>query len=101
MFNNRSTALIAILAVAVLGSVVAATTNAARTTDYGFYDPIADVHTMIEHLYVTEPIDEDIQLGAIQGMLEELGDPYTTFIPAELERDFNKDMKGQYVGIGA
>mgnify|MGYP003630923856 FL=1 len=102
MFNNRSTALIAILAVAVLGSVVAVTTNAARTTtDYGFYDPIVDVHTMIEHLYVTEPSDEDIQLGAIQGMLEELGDPYTVFIPAELERDFNKDMKGQYVGIGA
>ena len=56
---------------------------------------------MIEHLYVEEPADDEIQLGAINGMLENLNDPYTAFIPADLERDFNKDMKGEYVGIGA
>ncbi|MGJ8636278.1 MAG: S41 family peptidase [Phycisphaerales bacterium] len=106
MFNSsafRSSALIAILGIAVVGSAVAVTTNATRSTsaDYGFYDPIVDVHAMIEHLYVTEPTDEDIQMGAIAGMLEELNDPYTIFIPASEERNFNKDMKGEYVGIGA
>ncbi|MFK7759903.1 MAG: S41 family peptidase [Phycisphaerales bacterium] len=102
MFKAPTTALIAILAIAVFGSVIVVTTNAARTpTDYGFYDPIVDVHTLIEHLYVEEPTDDEIQLGAITGMLENLNDPYTTFIPAELERDFNKDLRGQYVGIGA
>ena len=102
MLINRTSALISILGVAVVGSAVAVTTSATRApTDYGFYDPIVDIHTLIEHLYVEEPTDEDIQLGAIAGMLEELGDPYTTFIPAEQERDFNKSMRGQYVGIGA
>lgn len=102
MSKLRSNALLGLLGIAVIGSVVAVTTNAGRiSTDYGFYDPIVDVHTMIEHLYVEEPTDEDIQLGAINGMLENLNDPYTTFIPADLERDFNKDMKGEYVGIGA
>jgi len=102
MFKSRSSALIAILGIAVLGSAVAVTTNASRSAaDYGFYDPIVDVHNMIEHLFVTEPTDEDIQLGAINGMLEQLGDPHTAFIPASHERDFNKDMRGQYVGIGA
>ena len=101
MQNLRANALVATLAVAVLGSAVAVTTNATRSTDYGFYDPIVDVHTMIEHLYVEEPTDNEIQIGAINGMLENLNDPYTTFIPADLERDFNKDMRGEYVGIGA
>jgi carboxyl-terminal processing protease len=101
MQNFRTNALVATLAVAVIGSAVAVTTSATRSTDYGFYDPIVDVHTMIEHLYVEEPTDNEIQLGAIQGMLENLNDPYTTFIPADLERDFNKDMRGEYVGIGA
>ncbi len=101
MQNLRANALVATLAVAVLGSAVAVTTNATRSTDYGFYDPIVDVHTMIEHLYVEEPTDNEIQLGAINGMLENLNDPYTTFIPADLERDFDKDMRGEYVGIGA
>lgn len=101
MLTKRTTTLLFVLAATALGSAMAVTTNANRSVDYGFYDPIVDVHTMIEHLYVTEPTDEEIQLGAINGMLEELGDPYTAFIPADHERDFNKDMKGEYVGIGA
>ena len=102
MLTKRTNTLIFILAATALVSVMAAlTANASKSTDYSFYDPIVDVHNMIEHLFVTEPVDQDIQLGAIKGMLEELNDPYTSFIPADHERNFNKDMKGQYVGIGA
>lgn len=102
MLSKRTNTLLFILAATALVSTTAAlTASASKNTDYGFYDPIVDVHAMIEHLYVTEPSDEDIQLGAIKGMLEELGDPYTAFIPASDERNFNKDMRGEYVGIGA
>jgi len=101
MLTKRTSTLLFVLAATALGSAMAVTSNTTKNIDYGFYDPIVDVHNMIEHLYVTEPTDEDIQLGAIRGMLEELGDPHTAFIPASLERDFNKDMRGEYVGIGA
>ncbi len=101
MLTKRTSTLLFVLAATALGSAMAVTASNTSKVDYGFYDPIVDVHNMIEHLYVTEPTDEDIQIGAINGMIEKLGDPHTVFIPASHERDFNKDMRGQYVGIGA
>ncbi len=101
MARTRMSALLTILGVAVVGSTIAVTTNAARVGDYGFYDPIVDVHTMIDRLYVEEPDEALVQQGAIEGMLEKLNDPYTQFVPARLEEDFNKNLKGEYVGIGA
>ena len=102
MARSHTTALVAILGVAVLGSTVAVTARAARSgADYGFYDPIVDVHTMIDNLYVEDPDDEQIQLGAINGMLEELGDPFSAFVPKSEEDEFAKNLKGEYVGIGA
>lgn len=101
MARSRMSALLMILGVAVVGSTIAVSTNAARVGDYGFYDPIVDVHTMIDRLYVEEPDESAIQQGAIEGMLEKLNDPYTQFVPAQLEEDFNKNLKGEYVGIGA
>lgn len=101
MARSRMSALLMILGVAVVGSTIAVTTKAARVGDYGFYDPIVDVHTMIDRLYVEEPDEEAVQQGAIEGMIEKLNDPYTQFVPTSLEEDFNKNLKGQYVGIGA
>ncbi len=101
MKNKRTSTLLLILSATALVSAMALTSTASKNTDYTFYDPIIDVHNLVEHLYVEEPDDKQIQIGAIKGMLEELNDPYTSYIPASDERNFNKDMKGEYVGIGA
>lgn len=101
MARSHTTALISILGVAVLGSVVAVSTKAARTGDYAFYDPIVDVHTLIDRLYVEEPDRDALQRGAIQGMIDELNDPFTSFVPSRDEQEFNKSLTGEYVGIGA
>ncbi len=102
--SKRSTLpLIGILGVAVVGSTIAVATNAIRITDdqYSFFDPIVDVSTLINALYVEEADIEAMQRGAIEGMLEELNDPYTTFVPTRDTKDFSKDLTGEYVGIGA
>ena len=39
--------------------------------------------------------------AAIAAMAESLGDPYTVYVPPASEDDFNKDLRGAYVGIGA
>lgn len=39
--------------------------------------------------------------GAIKGMLQATGDPYTTFFTAEENKKFNEDMSGNFEGIGA
>lgn len=39
--------------------------------------------------------------GAISGMVQSLGDPYTVFLPPTQNNDFKAGMAGQFEGIGA
>ncbi len=39
--------------------------------------------------------------GAISGMVNALGDPYTTYLPPKDNKDFKDDLGGQFEGIGA
>src|SRR3990167_4281677 len=39
--------------------------------------------------------------GAIGGMVNALGDPYTLFLPPKENKDFKEDLGGQFEGIGA
>lgn len=68
---------------------------------YAWFDPIIDVQRLIAGRFVTEPDLRAMQLGAISGMLEALDDRYTVFIPEESLGDFDKALRGEYVGIGA
>tara|TARA_R110000782_G_scaffold57258_32_gene119882 strand:+ start:5550 stop:7229 length:1680 start_codon:yes stop_codon:yes gene_type:complete len=95
---NRS--LIGILGVAVIGSTIAVATNAARDP-YAFFDPIVEVRMLIDEHYVEQPDDQEMMVGAINGMIETLNDPYTQFVPAADTAEFTKNLTGEYVGIGA
>lgn len=75
-----------------------------RANDYALFDPIIDVQHLIDtHFY--KDLDEEklraMQEGAIRGMLESLDDPYTEYIPARQIAEFDKDIRGEYAGIGA
>lgn len=39
--------------------------------------------------------------GAISGMVNSLGDPYTTYLPPKENKDFKADLGGSFEGIGA
>ena len=103
MAQRNTLPLLALLGVAVIGSTIAVATNAVRVSgdEYGFYDPIVDVHSLINGLYVDDAQFDALQLGAINGMIEELNDPYTTFVPRQDTERFSRDLTGEYVGIGA
>ncbi|HOF50648.1 MAG TPA: S41 family peptidase [Candidatus Colwellbacteria bacterium] len=45
--------------------------------------------------------DQDLVYGAISGMLESLGDPYTVFMNPEDAKKFTEDVNGNFGGIGA
>ncbi len=88
--------LLAILGVAVIGSTVAVTSR----RDYAFFDPLVAVKSIVSQRFVETPDETAMQLGAIQGMIEALKDPYTEYVPPSAIREFNKDLTGDYVGIG-
>lgn len=75
-----------------------------RATDYALFDPLIDIHHLLSRHFFQNLDDDrlkDMQLGAINGMLDVLDDPYTEFIPNEDIDDFDKVVRGEYAGIGA
>ncbi len=85
------------LAVAVVGSTLAI----AQRDDFAFFDPLMDVKGAIDRFYLEEPDEKALQTGAIEGMVATLNDPYTVYVPARERKDFDKELTGEYVGIGA
>lgn len=45
--------------------------------------------------------DEDLVYGAIKGMVDALGDPYSIFLEPEVSRVFQENINGSFEGIGA
>lgn len=85
----------------LLGVQILVTVGATRSDDLTWFDPLIDVREMVLEDHVGTPDVAAMQEAAIAGMLETLDDPYTTWIPPRMQRDFDKQMSGAYVGIGA
>lgn len=64
------------------------------------FDKLYEVRDVINSQYYQD-IDQDALVeGAIKGMVNAVGDPYTVFFNEEEYEDFNDDGQGNYVGIG-
>jgi len=100
---SRTRRLATVLLIVVLGVLAIRLPMAAaeRAGDYAVFDPVVDVYALVKRQFYKEPDPSELQRGAISGMLETLDDPYTEFIPAENTADFDKEILGEYVGIGA
>jgi carboxyl-terminal processing protease len=57
---------------------------------------------LVHQEYVEQPVDsEALVTGAINGMLEVLGDRHTSYMPPQEFELFNESLSGSYSGIGA
>ncbi len=74
---------------------------AARSSDYEWIDPIVDVRRILLDSFVRQPDELKMQQSMIEAMVSTVDDPYTVFVSPEQEADFNKSLRGTYVGIGA
>ncbi len=59
-----------------------------------------EVHRLVSERYVEEMDSSDLYRMAIDGMLSELGDPYSAFISAEQADDLELAIEGDYGGLG-
>ncbi|MEP7135883.1 MAG: S41 family peptidase [Chloroflexota bacterium] len=66
------------------------------------FGPFWEAWNIIHDQYVVQPID-DVKLmqGAINGMMESLGDKHSTYMDPQTYKDANADLAGAYEGIGA
>ncbi len=60
------------------------------------------VWTMVASEYLERPVSGKKMLyGAINGMVNSLGDPYTSFLDPDLNKSVQSNLNGTYEGIGA
>jgi carboxyl-terminal processing protease len=62
---------------------------------------LRQVESLITSRYVDPVTREKLLTGAIRGMTEALDDPYTEFVPPQDRERFERELTGQFVGIGA
>lgn len=66
------------------------------------YDLLRLVLQLLDQQYYGElPEGKELTYGAIRGMLQALGDPYTSFIEPRIAAILNEDASGEFEGIGA
>jgi carboxyl-terminal processing protease len=66
--------------------------------------PLFEAWDIVNEYYVDQPVDQEILMrGAIQGMLDAVGDPYTNYMDPESVEMFSVRYDGdeEYEGIGA
>lgn len=57
---------------------------------------------LLQNYYDKTKLDPQKMLnGAIEGMVSSLGDPFTVYLPPNLNENFKKGLAGQFSGIGA
>jgi len=61
-----------------------------------------DAWRLLEEQYVGEELDQRTLVhGAISGLVDSVGDPYTVFLNPEDTEKFEEDLRGSFEGIGA
>ncbi len=64
--------------------------------------PFWEAWTIIHQQYVDQPVDNTkLMEGAINGMMESLGDPHSTYMDPQVYKDATSQLQGSYAGIGA
>lgn len=103
-----SIALVAVLAGAALfmsgysTGRQAASDPGTPVSDADAFQPFWDTYHMINDRYAGGDVDrEGLVQGAIRGMIDSLGDPYSAYLTSEEYRQSLQGISGQFEGIGA
>jgi carboxyl-terminal processing protease len=84
-----------------LGQRTAAQPGTPPTQDAAF-QPFWDTYQTITERYAGGEVDRDALIqGAIRGMIDALGDPYSSYLTSEQYRNSLLGISGQFEGIGA
>ena len=77
-------------------------TPGSDVTDAQAWQPFWDVYDAIRTRYPLGPVDRDTLVeGAIRGLVESIGDPYSSYLSPEDFRGTIDDISGTFEGIGA
>lgn len=73
----------------------------AGTEDPKDMEKVGQAFSLIKQNYLEGAEDDQLIEGAIQGMLETLDDPYSTYMDADMMKEFDEQIESSFEGIGA
>jgi carboxyl-terminal processing protease len=79
------------------GDAAGSSANADAVSDL---DPVIELYEALSDSAVDAPDADKLVDGAIDGMLEQIDDPYAKYFPAEDFADFNATLDGTFSGVG-
>jgi len=76
--------------------------NATPADVQTLFKPFWEAWNIIHEQYVDQPVDNvKLMQGAINGMMESLGDKHSTYMDPQTYKAANSELAGSYEGIGA
>lgn len=87
----------ALLAVLLVSFIAVATPKKA-----GLFAPLEEIYELIRYYYyrIEDVTEKDLLYGAMKGMVEALGDPYSVFFTPEEYEKWQEAVEGEYTGVG-
>lgn len=67
----------------------------------GLFSPLYQVYFLIQENYIDDVDDQALVDGAIEGMVDALGDRYSSYLTPEVNQHFTDSLTGDMEGIGA
>lgn len=71
-----------------------------KTSSYTYMKQLSSVFEFVEKNYVDEIDPQILYEGALKGMLDAIGDPYTLYLDPDYMRDLNDTTSGNFGGVG-
>ncbi|SES70980.1 carboxyl-terminal processing protease [Salinibacillus kushneri] len=70
-------------------------------SDMNAFSKVMRAYSVIENNYVEDVKQKTLVEGAVQGMLDSLGDPHSVYMDKETVEQFNHSIESSFEGIGA
>jgi carboxyl-terminal processing protease len=99
MNRERLAWLISIVLLAVLTFELPGTLGQ-RDDEYSWVRTVVEIHREILDNYVDPVDDNQLKQKAIDGMISALDDPYTVYVPPDNQAEFDKELGGEFSGVG-
>ena len=74
--------------------------NESKATSFQYMKKLNSVFDFVQQNYVDELDPKILYEGAIKGMLDAIGDPYTLYLDPDYMRDLNDTTTGNFGGVG-
>ncbi|MCL6638807.1 MAG: PDZ domain-containing protein [Firmicutes bacterium] len=94
---KKALRLLVVILLLVFGAALPVQAGAGSTPDLSLLE---EIHNYIIGNHVDNPDEGSLIQGAIEGMLDALNDPYTTYLPPQSLENFRGSINGDYAGIG-